>query len=71
MELAVLKIGFPIVGFQRGLATGLWFKEGPQNDIRGGKLEEWHHAKGALVCLGGRKRSPALPGAEDGALVSG
>ena len=69
LELAILKIEFPIVGFQRSLTAGLGFKEGPQHDICRGKFEEWHHAKGALIRLGGRERSPTLPSAEDRALV--
>lgn len=32
-ELALLKIGLPIISFQRGLTTGLWFKERPQHDV--------------------------------------
>jgi len=71
MELAMLEIGFPIIGFQRGLATRFGFEEGPQNDIRSGKFEEWHYTEGAFVRLGGRERSPTLPGAEGGALISG
>jgi len=70
LELAVLKIGFPVVGFQRALTARLGFKEGPQHDIRSRKFEERDHTKSSLVCLGSRKRSPTLPGAEDRALVS-
>jgi hypothetical protein len=32
-EPPMLKIGFPIISFQRGLAAELGFEEGPQNDI--------------------------------------
>ena len=53
MEFAILKIEFPIIGFQRGLTAGFGFKEGSQHDIRRGKLEEWHHTKGAFIRLGG------------------
>ena len=69
MEFAILKIEFPIIGFQRGLTAGFGFKEGSQHDIRRGELEEWHHTKGAFIRLGGRERSPTLPSTEDGAFV--
>jgi len=71
MEFAMLKIGLPIISFQRGLATRFGFKEGSQHDIRSGKFEEWHYTESAFIRLGGRERSPTLPGAEDGALISG
>ena len=71
LELAALKIEFPIAGFQRGLAAGFGFKKGPQHDIRSGEFEERNHTKSSLVCFGGGKRSPTLPGAEDRALVPG
>jgi hypothetical protein len=68
-ELAKLKIGLPIISFQRGLETGLGFKEGPQHDVWSGEVEIWCDAKRALVGLCGRERSPPLPGAENRALV--
>lgn len=70
MKSSILKIGVPVVGFQRGLTTRLRFEERPQHDVRSGKFEEWHHTKSALVRLGGGKRSPTLPSTEGGALVS-
>ena len=70
MKLSFLKIGFPVTGFKRGLATELGFEERPQHEIGSGKLNEWHHAKSALVRLGSGKRSPTLPSTEGSALVS-
>jgi hypothetical protein len=70
MEFPIFEVGLPVTGFKRGLATRLGFEERPQHHICRGKFEEWHHTKSALVGLGGRKRSPTLPSAEDGALVS-
>ena len=70
MKMCSLKIGLPVIGFQRSLATGLGFEEGPQHDIRRGKFEEWGHTKSALVRLGGGKRSPTLPSTKGGGLVS-
>jgi hypothetical protein len=55
MELSMLKIGFPIISFQRGLKTRLGFEERPQQDICGRKLEERHDAKRALASPGSRK----------------
>jgi len=55
VELPMVEIGFPVIGMQRGLATRLWFEEGPQHEICSREFEERHHTKGAAVRLGGRK----------------
>ena len=39
MKFSILEIRLPVIGFQRGLATGLGFEEWPQHDIRRGKFE--------------------------------
>lgn len=45
-------------------------EEGAEHDVRRREAQEGQHAQGAFARAGGGERRPALPGAEDGALVS-
>ena len=45
-------------------------EEWAEHDVRGGEREQREDLQRALMRARGRERGPALPGAEDGALVS-
>jgi hypothetical protein len=66
-ECGALDVDHPVVEPRRRRP---WLEERPQHQVRRREFEHRRDAERALAGSGRRHRGPALPGAENGALVS-
>ena len=69
-ERRAREVEHPVVRGERARGcAGAGREERAEHDVRGGEREQWEDLQRALARARVRERGPALPRAEDGALV--